>query len=202
MFQRETLSGRTASELVSLTAGRASSDTDPGAVALGAWAEAEVNDRCAGELFDRLRGWLVSGDPLPTVDVSWMLTAATAATGLGDTEELSVLASQWLLAQRGSHGVFPHALPSTSQPRGRSHIGSFADQVSLAAKRAARPGAACDSVASGSPAHTTSCGVEVVDVARAVRAQCVLDRCDGCTSVPTRTEGLAARKPQLGHSTW
>ncbi|MCW2758751.1 MAG: hypothetical protein JWO46_2497, partial [Nocardioidaceae bacterium] len=86
--QRTTLAGRTASEVVSLADQRALTSDDPGAVALIAWAEAEINGVFRGDLFDRLLDWLTSGAPLPTVDVSWMLTAAGVAAGLGETKQV------------------------------------------------------------------------------------------------------------------
>lgn len=127
--QRTTLAGRTASEVVSLADQRALTSDDPGAVALIAWAEAEINGVFRGDLFDRLLDWLTSGAPLPTVDVSWMLTAAGVAAGLGETKQVVDLVTQRLIAEQGSHGIFPHWLPASSQSRWRSHVGSFADQV-------------------------------------------------------------------------
>lgn len=130
--QRQVLSGTTAAELSAAVSKRAARDADPGAVALAAWAAAEVERRHAGVLFRRLRDMLASGDALPTVDVAWMLTAAVASTYLGDTkdtEEVVAATRARLLAEQGPHGLFPHALPAASLARFRAHVGSFADQV-------------------------------------------------------------------------
>ena len=54
---------------------------DPGAIAITAWAAAEVTGTFAGELFERLRRLLATRAVLPSVDVSWTVTAAVAAAG-------------------------------------------------------------------------------------------------------------------------
>lgn len=127
--QRRVLSGLTAAELSAAVAKRAERDADPGAVALAAWAVAEVEQRHADTLFSRMRDMLASGDPLPTIDVAWMLTAAVASAYLGDTDDVVTTARDRLLAEQGPTGLFPHALPPTALGRFRSHVGSFADQV-------------------------------------------------------------------------
>lgn len=127
--QRRVLSGITAAELTTAVAKRAGRDADPGAVALAAWATAEVDQRHAATLFMRMRDMLASGDPLPTVDVAWMLTAAVASSYLGDTEDIVAATRSRLLAQQGPTGLFPHALPASSLGRFRAHVGCFADQV-------------------------------------------------------------------------
>lgn len=127
--QRRVLSGLTAAELSAAVAKRAERDADPGAIALAAWAVAEVEQRHADTLFSRMRDMLASGDPLPTIDVAWMLTAAVASAYLGDTDDVVTTARDRLLAEQGPTGLFPHALPPTSLGRFRSHVGSFADQV-------------------------------------------------------------------------
>lgn len=127
--QRGILAGRTASELATTVERLALEHRDPGAIALAAWVAAEVTQTHASVLFGRLDTMLASGDPLPTVDVSWMLTAATAAHGLGDTAAVAEKASARLLAAQGARGIFPHWLPAQSQSRWREHVGSFADQV-------------------------------------------------------------------------
>ncbi|QIX27847.1 hypothetical protein ncot_15560 [Nocardioides sp. JQ2195] len=127
--QRQVLAGGTAAELAARTAERAVDHRDPGAVALAAWARAEVNGAFAGELFDALDGRLGAGVALPTVDASWAVTAATVAAGLGDTSRILHLGTRLLLDHRGTGGIFPHWLPPTAQPRWRGHVGCFADQV-------------------------------------------------------------------------
>lgn len=127
--QRRVLHGQTAAEYVREVTRQARRDTDPGAVALAAWAAAEVAGACDVVLFDRMRQWLAAPGPLPTVDVAWMLSAALAARHLGDTHVVVAGASRRLLDAQGPQGIFPHALPAASLGRWRAHVGCFADQV-------------------------------------------------------------------------
>lgn len=127
--QRVVLAGATVEQLVARTSHLALDHPDPGAVALAAWAEAEIAGTFPDKLLRRLEELLTGGDPLPTVDVAWILTAATAAARLGHTDAVSEIAAQRLMAQRGTSGIYPHGLPAESQPRWRAHVGSFADQV-------------------------------------------------------------------------
>ena len=127
--QKDVLAGDSAQSLTGYLVEQATTHPDPGAVALTAWAAAEVAGRFEPALFDRLRAWLADPAPLPTVDVSWMLTAAIEARALGDTAEVVDAARRRLLAEQGPQGIFPHMLPPSSQGRFRAHVGSFADQV-------------------------------------------------------------------------
>ncbi len=127
--QERVLAGRNARDLALRVADRAVGDTDAGAVALAAWAAAEVADHFAADLFDDLRHRVVSGQPLPTVDTSWILSAAIAARHLSDTADLASTVAERLLRAAGTSGVFPHMLPFDAQSRIRQHVGCFADQV-------------------------------------------------------------------------
>lgn len=127
--QLAVLDGSTAVELSASTSEHAVTHADPGAVALAAWAAAEVESRCDTVLFERLRTFLRSEQPLPTVDVAWMLTAAVSAGFLGDTDDVARQARDLLLAHQGPGALFPHALPPESLGRVRAHVGCFADQV-------------------------------------------------------------------------
>ncbi len=127
--QRVVLQGETAASLTGFLCTQALTHDDPGAVALTAWAAAEVSGRLDGALFERLQSWLDDPSPLMTVDVSWMLSAADAARMLGDTSAVSRAATRRLLDAQGPQGIFPHVLPAASQGRFRAHVGSFADQV-------------------------------------------------------------------------
>lgn len=127
--QRRILGGRTATELALQCAGRARCCDDPGAVALAAWTAAEASDIHVAPLFDRLTDLLGSAAPVATVDCSWALLAATAASHLADTQPLALVARDRLLAAQGPSGLFPHHLPARSSGRLRAHIGCFADQV-------------------------------------------------------------------------
>lgn len=127
--QRGVLGGSTAAELAARTAKRVDSTADTGAVALAAWAAAEVNGRFEPGLFDQLSAMLGSVRPMPTVDTSWILTAALAARSLGDTARLVQLAADRLTDAQGGGGLFPHTLPARASGRFRAHIGCFADQV-------------------------------------------------------------------------
>ena len=123
------LDGLTATELVPDLVRQARRHDDPGAVALTAWAAAEVAGVYDVVLFSRMKSWLAAYEPLPTVDVAWMLTAALAARELGPADEVIASSSAMLMDAQGAHGIFPHALPAASLGRWRAHIGCFADQV-------------------------------------------------------------------------
>lgn len=127
--QRRILKGATAADLVSTTSARAEFSSDPGAVALAAWAAAEAAGTYAAALFNRLTLLLGSGAPVATVDCAWALIAAVAARHLGDTAELAALARDRLIEAQGESGLFPHGLPAASNGRWRAHVGCFADQV-------------------------------------------------------------------------
>jgi hypothetical protein len=127
--QREVLGGRTAGEIAAATVEEVADSADPGAAALALWADAEINGDFADQLIGRLEAWLVDGKPLPTVDTSWMVTAAVVAARLGNTDAILEAGLSRLLAHRGERGLFPHMLPPASQRRWRRHIGCFADQV-------------------------------------------------------------------------
>lgn len=127
--QRDVLHDRTAAEIAAIASENAVDELDPGAVALAAWADAEINDVFPDKLFSQLRVMLADGRPLPTVDVAWMATAAVVAAELGNTDSVLDSALALLLRHQGSHGIFPHYLPADEQPRWRAHVGSFADQV-------------------------------------------------------------------------
>lgn len=127
--QRSVLDGGTAPELADLIARRAVSSPDPGAVALAAWMLAEVSNQYDDVLFDRLARVLSTGAPVPTVDIAWMVTAASIASHLGDTRAVLDAGVERLLGSVGGSGIYPHGLPAGGQPRWRSHVGSFADQI-------------------------------------------------------------------------
>jgi hypothetical protein len=128
--QRAVLDGSTASDLAIATVARAEPVTDdPGAVALAAWAAAEVAGHFASKLFGKLEEILTDNRPLATVDCAWTLIAATAAKKLGNTDRLARRSKDRLLAAQGSTGLFPPMLPSGAAGKLRAHVGSFADQV-------------------------------------------------------------------------
>ena len=123
------LGGRTAVDQAILTAQRANTSPDLGAVALAAWAAAEVASHYAGDLFQRLRHAAMSDEGLETVVCAWALTAALAAQRLEDTVELVTIAADRLRIGQASSGLFPHVLADKPLPRYRRHVGCFADQV-------------------------------------------------------------------------
>lgn len=127
--QRTALGGKTASELARICVARAEDSKDLGAITLAAWAAAEAAGFHAAKLFRRLNRHLVSRAPIETVSCAWALTAALAAGGLGESEEVLLLSSQRLMEGQSRHGVFPHMLPAQATGRLRGHIGCFADQV-------------------------------------------------------------------------
>lgn len=125
--QRGALAGRTAAELCDSVGERALTQTDPGAVALALWASAEVSGAGDPALLSRLGAVLASGQPIPTVDLAWMVTAAVSVGGSG--ERLAEHAAARLLRAQGAQGIFPHVAPAASQNRWRRHVACFADQV-------------------------------------------------------------------------
>jgi hypothetical protein len=127
--QRSVLAGRTASDLVAAARQRARVSDDPGAVAITAWAAAEVSGVFADELFGRLRAIVSERATLPAVDISWTVTAAVAAAELGATEELMNDALLRLTSRHGPGGTYPHLLDVRPRRGWRRHVGSFADQV-------------------------------------------------------------------------
>jgi len=127
--QARVLAGGSAAELARTVATRAAGHADPGVVALGAWAAAEVAGSFDDELFTDLAARVASGSPMPTVDTAWALTAAIAASHLGDTRGLGDVLAARLLGVLGPSGTFPHMLPAAAQSRVRQHVGCFADQV-------------------------------------------------------------------------
>lgn len=125
--QRDALGGRTAAELTRSVGARVLEQSDPGAVALALWAAAEVSGTGDAALLSRLGAVLASGRPIPTVDLSWMLTAAVSAGRSG--QPVAEEAASRLLRAQGVAGIFPHMSPADSQHRWRRHVGCFADQV-------------------------------------------------------------------------
>ena len=127
--QHQVLAGRTADDVAHTIAELALRSEDPGAVAMAAWAYAEVTTAFPDRLLQRLREMLRDGRPLPTVDLSWLLTAAVVASDRGDTDDLVTGAASRLQRYCGPGGTYPHMLPPSHQSRWRAHVGSFADQV-------------------------------------------------------------------------
>lgn len=127
--QRAVLGRSSAADLAASVAKRAHGHRDPGAVALAAWAAAEVLGSFESGLFDQLSTVLSNGQPLATVDTSWMVTAGVAAGQIGETSDLVQRAVARLSEAQGPGGLFPHMLPAGAAGRFRAHIGCFADQV-------------------------------------------------------------------------
>lgn len=123
--QRDLLAGGLAAELAESAARSALVASDLGAVALAAWAAAEVRCEPPSRLLDRLCGALGGAAPRPTVEHAWGLVAAVAA-GRADTAER---AAARLLGAQATSGLFPHLLPAQVRGRHRAHVGCFADQV-------------------------------------------------------------------------
>jgi hypothetical protein len=128
-LQRQVLGPMAAGDLARIAGRRAESSADIGAVALAAWASAEVGHVYATRLFRMLAEKLVSGAPMPTVSCAWALIAGLAGRRLGDTSDIVILARNKLISGRSAAGLFPHQIPASASGRMRSHIGSFADQV-------------------------------------------------------------------------
>lgn len=138
--QRDVLSGATAAGLSArLSARMVQEPADPGAVALAAWAAAEIEGRYDDRLFARMRRQLAGSAVLPTVDVAWMVSAACSALPLagpgaaGGLVGVIVDGTRMLLRHRGPGGIYPHLLSAEGPALGpdalRAHVGSFADQI-------------------------------------------------------------------------
>jgi hypothetical protein len=125
--QRRVLKGETAADLAATCARRATSASDLGAIAISAWAAAEIAGTFPADLLARLAALLEDGRPVETLACAWALTAALAAQHLGDTALLKQKAATRLRSGQAKSGLFPHTLPG--QGWARAHIGSFADQV-------------------------------------------------------------------------
>lgn len=127
-IQRHVLDGRTAVDLVSATVDRAARSREPGAVALAAWAAAEIAGAYAGGLFRQLEDYLESGE-VETVPVAWALAAALAVRGHHQGDKVEQLAARLLLNGQGPGGLFAHTTPARAAGFARGHVGCFADQV-------------------------------------------------------------------------
>ena len=127
--QMHALEGGTIVELLQRAAASAEQSDDIGAIALTAWAIAEVTGVFAAPLFAALSRRLASGAPISTVECAWCLSAALAARGLSDTAGLIDAARAGLFSARSGSPLFGHMIPASASGRLRAHIGCFADQV-------------------------------------------------------------------------
>jgi hypothetical protein len=127
--QTHALEGGTIAELLQRAAMRAEQSPDIGAIALTAWAIAEITDVFAAPLYKVLSRHLASGAPISTVECAWCLSAALAARKLADTSGLIEAARAGLFSARVGSPLFGHMIPASASGRLRSHIGCFADQV-------------------------------------------------------------------------
>ncbi len=128
--QREVLRGRRAGELAARAVQDALAGTDLGALALAAWAAAETGDAdAAAPALSRIDERLRAGTPVPTVDLSWAITALLAQPPASPATTLLDTAVQRLLGAQGGGGIFPHVIPAGAQSRLRAHVGCYADQV-------------------------------------------------------------------------
>ena len=131
--QRVVLRGSTLQHLIETAVARAWNTLDPGAIALVAWASAEVLGAPAPPLLERMERILDSRNPISTVVGSWMLSAAVASLSTSPTvehgAEIARISRERLLDAQGPFGIFPHALPAAALNRLRAHVGCFADQV-------------------------------------------------------------------------
>jgi len=127
--QRQVLQNHTAIDLLRTCIDRAKSSTDPGAIALAAWAAAEAAGLYVPELFERLEAYFEGKSAVQTVPCAWALTAAIAARQLGPCGRVQHLASRLLLSAQSPSGLFGHTMPAAAAGFARGHIGCFADQV-------------------------------------------------------------------------
>lgn len=127
--QRQVLNGASAQEYAVRIAQTAATSSDPGAIALCAWAAAEVSQHYDEALFDLVKELLSADVSLPTMVVAWMVTAAVAAAPFEDTAAVVEAGVERLLEGLSASGIYTHGLPATSEPWWRAHVGSFADQI-------------------------------------------------------------------------
>jgi hypothetical protein len=127
--QRDVLAGMTAAEFAAVIAEQALDAADLGAVALAAWAAAEIAGAAPAAALNRLDHELGAGASVPTVVLAWALAAFVAAGDSVDFGDAAHRVCARLLAAQGGPGLFPHAVPAGSMGRHRSHVGCFADQV-------------------------------------------------------------------------
>ncbi|WP_182558306.1 hypothetical protein [Microlunatus kandeliicorticis] len=127
--QRQILNGDDARGLTALVIERALRVEDLGAVALAAWAAAEVGHHFAEDLFLHIDRRISSSHPIDVVECSWALTAAVSASRLAKLDDLTRKIERRLSAAQGPGGLFPHVLSPLPQKGVRSHVGCFADQV-------------------------------------------------------------------------
>ena len=140
--QKDVLAGDSAQSLTGYLVEQAITHPDPGAVALTAWAAAEVAGRFEPALFDRLRAWLADPAPLPTVDVSWMLTAAIEARALGDTAEVVDARSATPARRTGPAGDLPAHAPAAPARAGSAPMSAASPTRCTRSRRLARYAAA------------------------------------------------------------
>lgn len=127
--QRDILGGSTAVEFVEKLLAWAEASSDLGALALTAWAAAEIAERDAESIFRRLEAAYMGDVSLSTVECAWTLTAALAARFIGDTRALQSMAAERLRTAQRPSGLFPHIVSPQGGAQLRGHVGSFADQV-------------------------------------------------------------------------
>ena len=127
--QMQALNGDTIPSLLHRAALQAEQSPDIGAIALTAWAMAEVTGVFSAPLYRVLSTHLASGAPISTVECAWSLSAALAARDLADTSGLIGAARAGLLSARAGSVLFGHMIPASASGRLRAHIGCFADQV-------------------------------------------------------------------------
>lgn len=127
--QQALFAGADVAQLIRALEKRGADAADLGAAALVGWATAEVLAEVPESVFDRISRDVKAGQPQPTVDYAWALTALLSARSLGEFDALAELAAERLLAAQGANGIFPHRLPRETLGRLRAHVGCYADQV-------------------------------------------------------------------------
>jgi hypothetical protein len=128
--QKRVLKGELAADLVPGLIERAMASREMGALALAAWAAAEITAAPNQPLFSMLAERLQSGLPVDTVPTAWALSAAVAAgPAAADAPRVATLAAEKLGQGQAASGLFPHVLPAAVQGWARAHVGSFADQI-------------------------------------------------------------------------
>lgn len=160
-IQRRVLNGQTAADLTKTAVAQAIASGEMGAVALAAWAAAEVSNFHSPELFALLASQLASDQPLETVSCAWALAAALAARHLGDTSHVQSQAATLLQGEQARSGLFPHVIPASANSWPRAHIGCFADQV-YPIQALAR--LACADNNAGALAAAEACAARIVEL--------------------------------------
>lgn len=126
----EALQGDSAEAVCSRLVDHAGRTEDPGEVALALWAARRMNHPQAGQALKRLVQVAPDRRSIPTVEMSWALSALSAQSPVAtDVGLANRIADRLMSSQDRRTGLFPHGTPGSPTPWLRGHICCFADMV-------------------------------------------------------------------------